>query len=244
MTDRGVDCPDLRSPALQIQPVSANDGEAQRYFDHAVILFKTINFLRGDASAGGTVPGILANASGVGTTSLGQPAVCDRTRNAELPSGSPCTRPHRLDPLRELVELGRRRSSTRPDAQLQRSRFDGSRRSGLPHASVMRALPLWPAHPRGNDGPPCGLAGWRRRFHAYSQSLGSARARPSRTQMTSSWFKLFLYATTGRGPPTVLCARGARMRRLPEAFSVHSSSCSTKVPRCADCADAFTLRVR
>ena len=36
------------------------------------------------------------------------------------------------------------------------------------------------------------------------------------------WFQLFLYAVTKAGPPTILLARGTRLRRLPASFDVHS----------------------
>jgi hypothetical protein len=38
---------------------------------------------------------------------------------------------------------------------------------------------------------------------------------PALPEVNSTWFKLFLYARTGLGPPSLLLARGCRVRRLP-----------------------------
>ena len=55
--------------ARQVQPVTASDGDAQRYFEHAVVLFRTLQFLRGGAATaeGTPAPSLLAGASGLGT---------------------------------------------------------------------------------------------------------------------------------------------------------------------------------
>jgi len=47
------------------------------------------------------------------------------------------------------------------------------------------------------------------------------------SQVNSVWFKLFLYAVTKFGPPTVLLARGTRLRRLPASFDVRSGGTLT-----------------
>ncbi|KAF4528777.1 hypothetical protein B566_EDAN017254, partial [Ephemera danica] len=38
---------------------------------------------------------------------------------------------------------------------------------------------------------------------------------PALPEVNSTWFKLFLYARTGLGPPSLLLSRGSRVRRLP-----------------------------
>ena len=40
-------------------------------------------------------------------------------------------------------------------------------------------------------------------------------------QVNSVWFKLFLYETTGSGPPSMLIVKGSRLRRLPKIFEVN-----------------------
>ncbi|KAK4012095.1 protein FAM91A1 [Daphnia magna] len=41
---------------------------------------------------------------------------------------------------------------------------------------------------------------------------------PPSPEFTSPWFKLFLYQLTQQGPPTLLLAKGTRLRRLPSVF--------------------------
>ena len=41
---------------------------------------------------------------------------------------------------------------------------------------------------------------------------------PAIPEVSSIWFKMFLYHATGRGPPSLLLAKGTRVRRLPEQF--------------------------
>lgn len=41
---------------------------------------------------------------------------------------------------------------------------------------------------------------------------------PPIPEFTSPWFKLFLYNLTQQGPPTLLLAKGMRLRRLPKVF--------------------------
>ncbi len=45
---------------------------------------------------------------------------------------------------------------------------------------------------------------------------------PPLPEFTSPWFKLFLYESTGQGPPTLLLAKGKRLRRIPAVFSACS----------------------
>ena len=41
---------------------------------------------------------------------------------------------------------------------------------------------------------------------------------PAIPEVSSIWFKMFLYHATGRGPPSLLLAKGTRVRRLPDQF--------------------------
>lgn len=41
---------------------------------------------------------------------------------------------------------------------------------------------------------------------------------PAIPEVSSIWFKMFLYHITGSGPPSLLLAKGTRIRRLPELF--------------------------
>lgn len=44
---------------------------------------------------------------------------------------------------------------------------------------------------------------------------------PAVPEVSSVWFKLYLYALTGSGPPTLLLAKGTRLRVLPRVFQGH-----------------------
>lgn len=44
---------------------------------------------------------------------------------------------------------------------------------------------------------------------------------PAIPEVSSIWFKLYLYHITGQGPPSLLLSKGSRLRKLPEIFQVH-----------------------
>ena len=48
---------------------------------------------------------------------------------------------------------------------------------------------------------------------------------PAVAEMNSIWFKLWLYHKLGSGPPSLLLAKGNRLRKLPEFVKV-GGSCS------------------
>ena len=52
--------------------------------------------------------------------------------------------------------------------------------------------------------------------HCMPPHLGPAVA-----EMNSVWFKLWLYSKLGCGPPSVLLAKGTRLRILPPVLKVH-----------------------
>ena len=48
---------------------------------------------------------------------------------------------------------------------------------------------------------------------------------PAVAEMNGIWFKLWLYCKLGCGPPSLLLAKGNRLRKLPEFIKVHVHSC-------------------
>ena len=47
---------------------------------------------------------------------------------------------------------------------------------------------------------------------------------PAVTEVTSIWFKLWLYSKLGTGPHSILLSRGTRLRKLPAVLKVMTSS--------------------
>lgn len=43
---------------------------------------------------------------------------------------------------------------------------------------------------------------------------------PAIPEVSSIWFKLYLYHVTGQGPPSLLLSKGSRLRKLPDIFQV------------------------
>ncbi|KAK7899100.1 hypothetical protein WMY93_019953 [Mugilogobius chulae] len=44
---------------------------------------------------------------------------------------------------------------------------------------------------------------------------------PAIPEVSSIWFKLYLYHVTGQGPPSLLLSKGSRLRKLPDIFQVY-----------------------
>ncbi|MEQ2164301.1 hypothetical protein GOODEAATRI_005230 [Goodea atripinnis] len=44
---------------------------------------------------------------------------------------------------------------------------------------------------------------------------------PAIPEVSSIWFKLYLYHVTGQGPPSLLLSKGSRLRKLPDIFQGH-----------------------
>ncbi|XP_024000445.1 protein FAM91A1, partial [Salvelinus sp. IW2-2015] len=44
---------------------------------------------------------------------------------------------------------------------------------------------------------------------------------PAIPEVSSIWFKLYLYHVTGQGPPSRCCPRASRLRKLPDIFQVY-----------------------
>lgn len=43
---------------------------------------------------------------------------------------------------------------------------------------------------------------------------------PAIPEVSSVWFKLYIYHVTGQGPPSLLLSKGTRLRKLPDIFQV------------------------
>uniref|UniRef100_A0A8C9XMS0 Family with sequence similarity 91 member A1 n=1 Tax=Sander lucioperca TaxID=283035 RepID=A0A8C9XMS0_SANLU len=143
-----------------LSPVeSTAEGEAQRYFDHALTLKNTILFLRYNKE--------LTQDQGPDIPNIGFP----------------------LDMLRCESLLG------------------------LDQATCSRVLNknyklLVSMAPLSNEIRPISSC--------TPQHIG-----PAIPEVSSIWFKLYLYHVTGQGPPSLLLSKGSRLRKLPELFQVY-----------------------
>ncbi|XP_048849424.1 protein FAM91A1 [Brienomyrus brachyistius] len=148
----------LDSFLMELEKVeSTAEGEAQRYFDHALTLRNTILFLR---------------------------------YNKELTS----------DP--ELPNIGLPLDLLRCESLL-----------GLDPATCSRVLNknyklLVSMAPLSNEIRPISSC--------TPQHIG-----PAIPEVSSIWFKLYLYHVTGQGPPSLLLSKGSRLRKLPDIFQTY-----------------------
>uniref|UniRef100_A0A3Q3XM02 Family with sequence similarity 91 member A1 n=1 Tax=Mola mola TaxID=94237 RepID=A0A3Q3XM02_MOLML len=138
---------------------STAEGEAQRYFDHALTLKNTILFLR---------------------------------YNKELTQ----------DQGPEIPNIGFPLDMLRCESLL-----------GLDQATCSRVLNknyklLVSMAPLSNEIRPISSC--------TPQHIG-----PAIPEVSSIWFKLYLYHVTGQGPPSLLLSKGSRLRKLPEIFQVY-----------------------
>ncbi|CAL1584653.1 unnamed protein product [Knipowitschia caucasica] len=138
---------------------STAEGEAQRYFDHALTLKNTILFLRYNKE--------LTQDQGPDIPNIGFP----------------------LDMLRCESLLG------------------------LDQATCSRVLNknyklLVSMAPLSNEIRPISSC--------TPQHIG-----PAIPEVSSIWFKLYLYRVTGQGPPSLLLSKGSRLRKLPDIFQVY-----------------------
>ncbi|TKS88430.1 Protein FAM91A1 [Collichthys lucidus] len=138
---------------------STAEGEAQRYFDHALTLKNTILFLRYNKE--------LTQDQGPDIPNIGFP----------------------LDMLRCESLLG------------------------LDQATCSRVLNknyklLVSMAPLSNEIRPISSC--------TPQHIG-----PAIPEVSSIWFKLYLYHVTGQGPPSLLLSKGSRLRKLPDIFQGH-----------------------
>ncbi|XP_076341540.1 protein FAM91A1 isoform X2 [Tachypleus tridentatus] len=144
------------------------EGEARRYFDHALTLRNTILFLRYNqglaCSAGGEHDDIISNLSG-STSGLGLDLIrCESLQTLDVETcGRLLNKNYAL-----LVSMAPLSNEIRP---------------------VTSCVPphLGPAIP----------------------------------EVSSVWFKLFIYTLTKSGPPTMLLVKGTRLRVLPRVFQAY-----------------------
>uniref|UniRef100_A0A8C4R029 Family with sequence similarity 91 member A1 n=2 Tax=Eptatretus burgeri TaxID=7764 RepID=A0A8C4R029_EPTBU len=145
----------LDSFLLELEKVNTTgEGEAQRYFDHALTLRNTILFLRHnpdlapdpDAHPGGLALDLLRSESLLGL----DPGTCSRVLNKNYAL---------------LVSMAPLSNEIRP---------------------VSSCTP---------------------------QHVG-----PAIPEVSSIWFKLYVYHITGQGPPSLLLSKGTRLRKLPTMF--------------------------
>uniref|UniRef100_A0ACB8FFM0 Uncharacterized protein n=1 Tax=Sphaerodactylus townsendi TaxID=933632 RepID=A0ACB8FFM0_9SAUR len=167
----------LDSFLVELEKVqSTGEGEAQRYFDHALTLRNTILFLRHnkDLVAPVTQPEQPNNVVYVRSLSV------FRVSLAFVDAGFP------LDLLRCESLLG------------------------LDPATCGRVLNknytlLVSMAPLTNEIRPISSC--------TPQHIG-----PSIPEVSSVWFKLYIYHITGQGPPSLLLSKGTRLRKLPDIF--------------------------
>uniref|UniRef100_A0A8C1FN26 Family with sequence similarity 91 member A1 n=1 Tax=Cyprinus carpio carpio TaxID=630221 RepID=A0A8C1FN26_CYPCA len=143
----------LDSFLMELEKVeSTAEGEAQRYFDHALTLRNTILFLRynKDLTPDQGLPLDLLRCESL----LGlDPATCSRVLNKNY---------------KLLVSMAPLSNEIRP---------------------ISSCTP---------------------------QHIG-----PAIPEVSSIWFKLYLYSVTGQGPPSLLLSKGSRLRKLPEIFQAY-----------------------
>lgn len=58
---------------------------------------------------------------------------------------------------------------------------------------------------------------------------------PAVSEVTSIWFKLWLYSKLASGPHSILLSRGTRLRRLPAVLKVMTSSLCHMIIDCVCC---------
>ncbi|EEC05739.1 conserved hypothetical protein [Ixodes scapularis] len=148
----------LDSFLMELKKVGdAGEGEAQRYFDHALTLQDTVRFLRNNASI--SPEGPAAGEAATPTSGLGLDLVrCESLQNLDAET---CAR---------LLNKN--------------------------YALLVSMAPL------SNEVRPV-------------TSCTPPHLGPAIPEVNSSWFKLFIYFVSGRGPPSLLVCKGTRLRMLP-----------------------------
>ncbi|CAN8001751.1 unnamed protein product [Ixodes hexagonus] len=137
----------------------AGEGEAQRYFDHALTLQDTVRFLRNNASISPEGPATGEAGTATPTSGLGLDLVrCESLQNLDAET---CAR---------LLNKN--------------------------YALLVSMAPL------SNEVRPV-------------TSCTPPHLGPAIPEVNSSWFKLFIYFVSGRGPPSLLLCKGTRLRMLP-----------------------------
>ncbi|TSK28196.1 Protein FAM91A1 [Bagarius yarrelli] len=150
----------LDSFLMELEKVeSTAEGEAQRYFDHALTLRNTILFLRYNKE--------LTPDQGPDIPNIGLPL--DLLRCESLLGLDPATCSRVLNKNYKLLV------------------------SMAPLSNEIRPI-----------------------SSCTPQHIG-----PAIPEVSSIWFKLYLYHVTGQGPPSLLLSKGSRLRKLPEIFQAY-----------------------
>lgn len=150
----------LDSFLMELEKVeSTAEGEAQRYFDHALTLRNTILFLRYNKD--------LTPDQGPDLPNIGLPL--DLLRCESLLGLDPATCSRVLNKNYKLLV------------------------SMAPLSNEIRPI-----------------------SSCTPQHIG-----PAIPEVSSIWFKLYLYHITGQGPPSLLLSKGSRLRKLPDIFQVY-----------------------
>lgn len=176
LTDEGIG--NFIQELRKVKPVNSDEGEARRYFDHAVNLRSTVDFLRHNKDL----------------TEL----FCVKEEENELNGG--------------LGEIGLdliRCESLRGLDQKTVARLINKN-----YHAVISMAPL-------NDEVVTNLSGNSPINEDDGENIdldGAHWFGPSSAIINSVWFKMYLYHTTGYGPPSVLLGRGTKLSRLPSVF--------------------------
>ncbi|RXN26114.1 FAM91A1 isoform X2 [Labeo rohita] len=150
----------LDSFLMELEKVeSTAEGEAQRYFDHALTLRNTILFLRYNKD--------LTPDQGPDVPNIGLPL--DLLRCESLLGLDPATCSRVLNKNYKLLV------------------------SMAPLSNEIRPI-----------------------SSCTPQHIG-----PAIPEVSSIWFKLYLYSVTGQGPPSLLLSKGSRLRKLPDIFQAY-----------------------
>ncbi|GAB1299387.1 Protein FAM91A1 [Apodemus speciosus] len=188
----------LDSFLIELEKVqSTGEGEAQRYFDHALTLRNTILFLRHNKD-------LVAQ-----TSQPDQPNYVFRDRVSLRSPG--CPRTHFVD--QAGLELRNPPTSASQVLGLKSFPLDLLRCEsllGLDPATCSRVLNknytlLVSMAPLTNEIRPVSSC--------TPQHIG-----PAIPEVSSVWFKLYIYHVTGQGPPSLLLSKGTRLRKLPDMF--------------------------
>ncbi|XP_046398087.1 protein FAM91A1 [Ischnura elegans] len=174
------------------------EGEARRYFDHAVLLRSTLLALRPHATNPTSWPPQSPTSEALPPCLLSGP---NQPNDGAFSSGA-------VSP----VDISNEHSSSNPDSlrlplDLVRieslQSLDPETRSRLLNKNYRLLVSMAPLskeiRPISSCVPP---------------HLG-----PAIPEVNSPWFKLFLYHITGSGPPSLLLPKGTRLKQLPSPFS-------------------------
>ncbi|XP_071450194.1 protein FAM91A1 [Hetaerina americana] len=175
------------------------EGEARRYFDHAVLLRSTLLALRPQTNAlssqqwpphtptSEALPPHGTSTSLQGDATLTTGAVSPLDISSEHATSAP-------DSLRLPLDMVRIESLQSLDPETRSRLLNKNYRLLVSMAPLSKEI-----RPISSCVPP---------------HLG-----PAIPEVNSPWFKLFLYHFTGSGPPSLLLAKGTRLKQLPAPFS-------------------------